>query len=138
MCQSHRYRRSSWLDSLLHIQGMVLMLYDKRWDQKIEAEHTEGWRKLLLAAADKIEKNDWCKGVGMDSYGRVCTIGALNYAHGNFTYEDQVKARAMLCSIIDVPANTPDSSGIIRWNDNLPSNIGKKVVVETLLQAAKL
>lgn len=62
------------------------MLYDpKRWpmpEVKPKAPKVEPWQKLLLEAANLIERKGWCKDSYHDSLGRYCAIGALNMVSG--------------------------------------------------------
>lgn len=62
------------------------MLYDpKKWampEVKPEAPQLEPWQKILLDAAEILEKNGWCRGHYVAPDGRHCAVGALNIAAG--------------------------------------------------------
>jgi hypothetical protein len=61
------------------------MLYDKRWDAKVEVT---GWRGLLLKAADILEQRGHTKNRLEDEQGRVCMGGALYKAAQGIRYGD--------------------------------------------------
>jgi hypothetical protein len=50
------------------------MLYDKRWD-KPQAVDAIG--KIILAAADRLDRDGWCQAAYHDKQGRHCIVGAF-------------------------------------------------------------
>jgi hypothetical protein len=51
------------------------MLYDPKWQENIEV--VEGWQKILLDAADLLEKHDWIQGDLQIGDG-FCILGAMH------------------------------------------------------------
>jgi hypothetical protein len=49
------------------------MLYDKRWDKP----QADAIGELILAAADRLDRDGWCRGTYHDEQGRHCIIGAF-------------------------------------------------------------
>ncbi len=52
-----------------------MMLYDKKWDAKVEPK-LEPWRKALLDAAQYIRECGWCQ-LTYYKDNRACILGAL-------------------------------------------------------------
>ncbi len=96
------------------------MLYDKKWDAKVEPK-LEPWQKHLLDAAQYIRDHGWCQKALMDDEGRVCLLGALGKIPG-----DQAIPRQRLRSIIGI--------NLVNWN-NSPKRT-KKEVIAALEEAA--
>lgn len=53
------------------------MLWDPKWQVEVTRPALEPWQKVLMDAADVIEKRGWCKGRLESADGAVCTMGAL-------------------------------------------------------------
>jgi hypothetical protein len=53
------------------------MLYDKRWDKKIETPALSPAAETLLKAADIIEEHGWCQYSTRKADGSVCLYGAI-------------------------------------------------------------
>lgn len=82
--------------------------------------------KLLLDAADCIEKYGWCQGHAQDDKGRVCVLGAMVY--GAASYEDWQRA-------IDKIIRQTNVLEIASWND-APGRTMEEVV--SMLRAAAI
>ena len=65
------------------------MLYDKRWDRKVETAPTEPWRGLLLDAANLLRERGLAKGTQLSEKGEVCLHGAIRFTRwGVPSYEE--------------------------------------------------
>ena len=117
------------------------MLFDpQKWvmPEIPEAEpENEPWRKLLLDAANLIERKGWCRN-DLQSHGRYCTVGALlkvsgtsirDYNEGGSAPDLVGKAEAKIMAHLgyDNYDCVPD------WNDKQKRG---KVVIETLRKIA--
>jgi hypothetical protein len=49
------------------------MLYDKRWDKP----QVDAIGKIILDAADRLDRDGWCRGTYHDECGRHCVEGAF-------------------------------------------------------------
>lgn len=74
----------------------------------------QDWRKVLLKAADVIEKRGWIKGTLEGSAGRVCAIGAINLVEsgvvdaGRMALRDSVAISKLGCYL---------NNEVDIWND---------------------
>ena len=120
------------------------MLFDpQKWVMpeipEVEPEN-EPWRKLLLDAANLIEKRGWCRHHAQ-SHGRYCAIGAMSKMAGvrpgaydacaavpGIVHQAEDKVLAYL------KQNGQQHFSIPSWNDDQTRG---KVVIETLRKVAK-
>ena len=91
------------------------------------------WRKLLLDAADLIEKKGWCRNA-LHSHGRYCVVGALlkavganilEYEEGGSTPKLVEKAEEKIVAYL----KNNNYGCVPDWNDDQKRG---KVVIETL------
>ena len=105
------------------------MLYDPKWKVPTETKPLEPWRKVLLAAATAIETHGHAKHWLLDDAGRMCALGAMEFA-----------CRKMRCSSkVDYQAwkalkRIVGSGNIADWNDAPERTSGE--VVDALRAAA--
>jgi hypothetical protein len=83
------------------------MLYDPKW-KKHQEKQNEDWRKILLDAADVIEKDGWIQGRMRDKNG-YCIHGAINEVSKNRLYQRALAKLELWRMISGQP--------IGRWND---------------------
>lgn len=98
------------------------MLYDKRWDRKLDYSRA---RQVLFDAADYLHEHGWCQGHLTNDDGEVCVLGAVKLAAQQ--HEDGVLAIVLLKQYIGVVA-------IARWNDEICRN--QDEAIRTLIGAA--
>ncbi|SRR5258708_3522115 len=110
------------------------MLYDKRWEHtETPAPSLEPWQKVLLDAADLIERRGLAKGAFVRNGEALCVMGAVLMARYGYLAlgRDDPDERAA-CDIFRKHINVSD---ITDWND-VPSRT-KAEVVGALRGAAK-
>lgn len=115
------------------------MLYDKRWDAKVDTK-IEPWRKALFDAADLVRVRGLAKGMQQAPDGSVCLHGALSiaisrtpYADGS-TYCDASLAVVAVLRRRGVPYYQPTHiTGAAVWN-NAPERTAEEVI--EVLEAA--
>jgi hypothetical protein len=91
--------------------------------------------KLLLKAANWMEKYGKCEGIRVDSKGRVCVLGAIDRAGGFHPYGDMdplwKKAVERLASAIPPAPNHAHSPTInAAWWNNDPKRPGAEIVAK--------
>lgn len=96
------------------------MLYDKRWDNTLDTP-----ARILLDAADYIEKHGWVQETLRDIDGRVCLLGALISVAGSGDVWH--RARVLLADYLR-------PHGVPAWNDNFCCS--KQQAIDTLIGAA--
>jgi len=118
------------------------VLYDPKWNP-VEVK-LEPWQKILLKAADLLERQGWCQEKLTDR-GSHCTIGALqrvafgtalssewdklsSLVRDSINYKSYMIACTNLSTAIDEPS-------IWDWNDNCETTAS--LVVSTLRKVAQ-
>ena len=96
------------------------MLYDPKWEVQVETKPIEPWRRILLNAADFMERRGHVKGSLCDDDGRVCVIAAINFVdygayHWGIDSDASTIAWDRLCKHIGGSPiafnNSPDRTG---------------------------
>lgn len=115
------------------------MLYDPKWEVEIKTDPQEEWRKLLLDAADLIERTGHIKKLVSDYCGtRFCIGGAIGYVRSGgqnrfiCSGEDPVVARAYAA----LDSVTPGYPNFIDFNDHRDTT--KEMVLEVMRAAARM
>lgn len=111
------------------------MLYDKRWEVKTPVMRPEEpWRQFLLDAADRIERQGWCRWRTGPKEGPNCAMGALlHLADNSRTY---ALARDHLAQHIKPKSPRSSISIISAWNDKVWRT--KRQVVQAMRAAAQM
>jgi hypothetical protein len=121
------------------------MLFDpQKWVMpqipEVEPENVP-WRKLLLDAADLIEKKGWCRNA-YQTHGRYCVVGAMSKALG---YKPSIcddlkddpplilEAERHVVAFLNEGRQDERYDSIPEWNDGQKRG---KVVIETLRKVA--
>lgn len=108
------------------------MLFDPKWAPP-EIEITlEPWQKILLDAADILEKKGWVRS-HYHHAGRSCAIGAIAIAtsgNANGTHIGTVAGKTAVGELMDYIGNIP------YWNDHVAKD-GKEVIATLRAVATK-
>ena len=93
------------------------------------------WRDPVTERIERaiacLEERGWCQGSVSDDDGRVCVLGAFSGA-GSVFADVTVAALNRVASV----AGGSPYYNLARWNDSLPPQTGKQVVLDVLRRAA--
>lgn len=116
------------------------MLYDPKWEVKIETAPVESWRLALLAGAQLIRERGLAKWTQLAPDGAVCLHGALSIAvtgRANCNLDEPVyceASRAVYRLLKSRGATGVCLDGCAQWN-NVPERTAYEVI-EALEAAA--
>lgn len=126
------------------------MLFDPNWKPAETEVQLENWQKILLAAADLIQKRGWCHGeYESDSGRRHCAVGAINKAAGfnhdlgsnDFYRSDYGPKAAWDDRDLAIKMLTTAVSGefgyIEEWNDAKNTRTHRNHVLDTMRRVAQ-
>lgn len=111
------------------------MLYDKRWDAKVETKQIEEWREVLLRAADIVRARGLAKWTQMAQDGSVCIQGAISlaatgaiYGNGPLYCRASTAVKSHLVTIgASMPVRDVHGYGNANWN-NKPERTADEVI----------
>lgn len=87
------------------------MLFDPKWEKQVEAKPLEPWRKILLDAADIIERHGLGKTGQEFARSPYCAVNAISKAGDDYFSE----AHRRFAEFIG--AEPDDTRTVFAWND---------------------
>lgn len=109
------------------------MLYNKNWNRNQKPA-----ARLLLEAADLIERHGHTKNQLYDDKGSLCFLGALYGAKGNDSLDADARAAASAVrTVVGLIPEGLDINVVVLWN-NAPERTGAEVVDAMRRAAAML
>ena len=89
------------------------MLFDTKWAAKLRVEP---WRRVLLDAADFIDRNGWCQHTLHDDKGHVCAAEALRTVA--YTAHDMGSYAGAMTRLSKFVTPGEHSVAVVKWNDD--------------------